>query len=187
MLIHKYYSNWRKSGWEITACLNIKRRLARYHAESSPPSPMKLTRCWPVYPNARALNFLLYHLWDEAFIPVSSKGDVCMSVNYMDIIHCLTAWHTILKTTGKPWQLMVLNPTKLISDVPLGKRLGPLYFFIHINGLPSVVTSKVLLFASDCLLHWGYLIDCRRGCVATASYSSGMQWDDRWGHVIQCR
>ena len=112
-----------------------------------------------------------------------------MSVNYMDMIHCLTAWHTILKTTGKPWQLMVLNPTKLISDVPLGKRLGPLYFFIHINGLPSVVTSKVLLFASDCLLHGAIWSTADKGVLQqqlTAVGCSEMIDGGMWFNAGKC-
>ena len=37
--------------------------------------------------------------------------------------------------------------------VPPDKVLGPLPFPLHINDLPSVVNSKVCLFADDCLIY----------------------------------
>ena len=41
----------------------------------------------------------------------------------------------------------------VVSGVTQGTVLGPLLFLLHINVLPSVVSSKVRLFADDCLIY----------------------------------
>ena len=41
----------------------------------------------------------------------------------------------------------------MASGVPQGTVLDPLLFLLHINDLPSVVSSKVSLFADYCLIY----------------------------------
>ena len=41
----------------------------------------------------------------------------------------------------------------VVSGVPQGTILSPLLFFLYINDLPSVVSSKVRLFADNCLIY----------------------------------
>ena len=41
----------------------------------------------------------------------------------------------------------------VVSGVPHGTVSDPLLFLLHINDLPSVVCSKVRLFADDCLIY----------------------------------
>ena len=41
----------------------------------------------------------------------------------------------------------------VVSGVPQGTLLDPLLFILQINDLPSMVSSKVILFADDCLIY----------------------------------
>ena len=41
----------------------------------------------------------------------------------------------------------------MVSRVPQGTVLDPLLFLLNINDLQSVVSSKVRLFADDCLIY----------------------------------
>ena len=45
------------------------------------------------------------------------------------------------------------SPVDVDSRVPQGTVLGPILFLLHINNLPSIVSSKVRLFADDCLIY----------------------------------
>ena len=74
---------------------------------------------------------------------------------------------------------------KVLSGVPHGTVLGPLLFLLHINDLPSVVTSQVKLFADDCLLYRPILSGADR-VTLQRDLDSLEKWCDTWG-MVQCK
>lgn len=45
------------------------------------------------------------------------------------------------------------NMSDVISGVPQGTVLGPLLFLIYVNDLPDSISSKIRLFADDCVIY----------------------------------
>ena len=70
--------------------------------------------------------------------------------------------------------------TSVDSGVPQGTVLGPLLFLCHINDLPNAVTSKVRLFADDCLLY-REINTFADHTVLQNDLNNLQQWADEWG------
>ena len=66
------------------------------------------------------------------------------------------------------------------AGVPQGSVLGPLLFFIYINDLALITTSKIKLFADDTSLYFEF--DCPN--IATETLNNDLdkvqQWADQW-------
>ena len=76
----------------------------------------------------------------------------------------------------------------MVSGVPQGTVLGPLLFLLHMNDLPSVVSSKVRLFADDCLIYRN--IKNKEDQIALQKYLNLLEnWGNTWGmrfNVAKC-
>ena len=74
------------------------------------------------------------------------------------------------------------------SRVPQGTVLVPLLFLCHINDVPLSVTSKVRLFADDCLLY--RTITYQQDHIALQKDLSELErWANKWGmrfHAKKC-
>ena len=72
------------------------------------------------------------------------------------------------------------NKEPVESGVPQGTVLVPLLFLCHINDFPLYVTSKVRLFADDCLLY--RTITSQQDHIALQKDLSELErWANKWG------
>ena len=71
------------------------------------------------------------------------------------------------------------DPVPVLSGVPQGSVLGPVFFLIFINDLPDNIRSSVRLFADDCVLYRNInsLTDCQ---ILQEDLNSLAQWETDW-------
>ena len=67
----------------------------------------------------------------------------------------------------------------MVSGVPQGTVLGPRLFLLRINDLPSVVSSKVRLFADDCLIYRNIFLKTKLHCKNLLHLLEN--WGNTWG------
>ena len=72
------------------------------------------------------------------------------------------------------------TPTTVTSGVPQGTVLGPVLFLLHINDLPHNVTSRVRLFADDCLLYRTIHNEEDQNALQSDLYNLE-KWGEKWG------
>ena len=74
------------------------------------------------------------------------------------------------------------------SGVPQGPILGPILFLLHINDLPSVISSKVRLFTDDCLVY-REIKNKQDQIVLQEDLNLLKNWGSKWGlrfNVAKC-
>jgi hypothetical protein len=75
------------------------------------------------------------------------------------------------------------EPAPVISGVPQGSVLGPVLFLIFINDQPLQVSSKVRLFADDCVVYRE--IRSKHDCdMLQIDLDRLAEWEKRWGMVF---
>ena len=71
------------------------------------------------------------------------------------------------------------KPVHVSSGVPQGTVLGPLLFLIYINNLPDDISSKVCLFADDCVVYRP--INSHEDCLALQKDLHTLErWEKKW-------
>ena len=94
--------------------------------------------------------------FSKAFDTVPHDG-LLSKLKHYDIDEKIWLWiYNFLKKNRKQSVVVDGKQSSLIdvvSGVPQGTVLGPLLFLLHINDLTAVVSSKVRLFADDCLIY----------------------------------
>ena len=73
-----------------------------------------------------------------------------------------------------------VRPCACGSGVPQGTVMGPLLFLQHISDLPENVTSKVRLFADDCLLYRP-IHNASDQLALQRDLDSLVEWSNKWG------
>ena len=78
------------------------------------------------------------------------------------------------------------NETTVESGVPQGKVLGTILFLYRINDLPNAVSSKVRLFADDCLLYREINNDNDQNTLQI-DLQNLEKWATNWGRRVNAK